>query len=143
MRGSSSGVWRAFAEAGGRIKGMSYESSESSFAEHIEGLFDKEAIYFVGFSSHVSLIAKRLLEAGYPGLRIANNPIATPWVRGAETADGIYTTIPIVYNPSYLFAQEFRRRYEMTFPEEFNHYAPTGYDMLKLIKKLEQCILTN
>lgn len=127
---------REFARAGKHVTTAPFPLDQTDFTEQIRLVQDSEAVYFVGFPAHTILIAQQLEKSGYAGLKIAANSLAIPSVRQDSSTEGIYTIIPVVYNPGYIFAEEFRKKYEDRYGKPFSHYAPPGYDLLMILKDL-------
>jgi branched-chain amino acid transport system substrate-binding protein len=121
---------------GVRIQGVSFEVAENDFTGQVASLLANEAVCFIGFHVHLKAIAKELEEQGYAGVKIAPNAAASPVVRTIASAQGIYVIAPVVYNPDYLFARDFKRKYEQRYHKPFGHYSPCGYDLLKLLADL-------
>jgi branched-chain amino acid transport system substrate-binding protein len=127
---------KGFNGSRGGIQGIPFELETVDFGEQVDSLLDNDAIYFVGFTSHLVTIAEELQAQNYEGVKIAPNPAAIPSIRAHESLDGVYVITPIVYNPGYAFAGEFRRRYEQRYNKPLSHYAPCGYDLIMLLADL-------
>ena len=130
------------------VEGTAFANNTTDFENLVASVLDNDMIYFLGFSSHVEPIAAELVKQGYSGLKLAPNAAAVPSVRSNPAMNGVYVTIPIIYNPNYFFAHEFKRGYEDRYKKPVGHYAPPGYDLLKLLadlltdKKLERSSVT-
>jgi branched-chain amino acid transport system substrate-binding protein len=127
---------KGFAGTGGRIRKIAFELAETDYYKQVASLLDSQAVYFVGFPTHLLAIARELEKQGYTGLKIAPNGAAIPSVRTDPALEGVYVITPIVYNPNYVFAQEFRHKYEEHYHKPLSHYAPCGYDLLMLLADL-------
>jgi ABC-type branched-subunit amino acid transport system substrate-binding protein len=127
---------KEFERTGGITKAEAYDSKETDFKEHITRLKDTEAIYAVGFTSHLTNVFKQLREENFRGSILGPSTATLPVVRSISEANGVYVAAPIIYNPNFLFAQEVKKKYEDRYGKPFNHYAATGYDFMKILAGL-------
>ena len=118
------------------VEGVPFENNTADFKELVASVIDNDMVYLLGFPAHVEPIAAELVAQGYSGLKLAPNAAAVPSVRSNPSMNGVYVTIPIIYNPRYFFAQEFKREYEERFQKPLSHYAPPGYDLLGFLTDL-------
>lgn len=125
-------VKEKFERAGGTVKSEVFELREPDFKEQIAKLKDMEAIYSVGFPTHLEKVIKQLKEENFKGFILAPNPAARPTIRDIPEANGVYVAAPMVY----LFAGELKEKYEAKYGKTFNHIAAHGYDFIKLLAGL-------
>lgn len=127
---------KEFEGTGGTVISEAFESDESDYKEQIAKLKDMEAIYAVGFDSHLKNVFKQLKKENFSEFILGPATATLPSVRNIPEANGVYVAAPIIYNPNFLFAKEVKKRYEAKYNKPFNHYAANGYDFVKLLAGL-------
>lgn len=124
---------KQFADADDSFHGIEYTITTTDFREQIELLKNSEAVYAVGYASHLHNIFTQLKEADYRGIILAPSTATTPDFRDNGRSDNIYVAAPIIYKENYRFSKQIKEAYEKRYKKKFNHYAATGYEFLKLI----------
>ncbi len=127
---------KGFERTGGTVRGESFEGKDLEFSEQIAKLKDTEGIYIVVHPGHLESVFKQLKEENFKGIVVAAGNASVPSVRNLPEASGVYVAAPIIYNAKYIFAQEAREKYEAQYGKPFNHYAASGYDIIKLLAGL-------
>lgn len=125
-----------FEKTEGTIRAEAFDVKDSDHKGQIAILKDREAIYCVGYESQLKNVFKQLKKEGFKGHIVSTNAPSLPSVRGLPESSGVYVTAPAVYNPRYLFAKEFKEKYETRYNKPSNHFAACGYDFIKLIASL-------
>lgn len=95
-----------------------------------------DAVYFVGFPSHILTMREVFTQAGYDGMTLSTSTATIPSLRSGNALDGVYVAAPLMYNDSYLLARQVSERYEARYDHKLNHYAATGYDAVNIIAGL-------
>lgn len=129
-------VQREMGKIGGVASGVSFGARETDFREEIRQLKNTDGIFAVGFPTHLKTVFKQLKEEGFGGPIFSQLAAADPAFQSLPEADGLHITAPIIYNPTFLFAQEFKEKYETRFGEPFTYFAATGYDIIKMLAAL-------
>ena len=127
---------KGFKKAGGVIRGKRFQGNISNFKGIIAELNDMEAIYAVGFSTHLITIFEQLKKEGFNGPVFAPSPSTLPAITSMKEANGTYVAAPIIYNPRFILAKEAKDKYEAKYKKLFNHYSANGYDFIKLLTGL-------
>lgn len=125
-----------FEKTGGTVRSEAFDVKDSDYKTQIAMLKDREAIYCVGYESQLKNVFKQLKQEGFKGHIVSTNAPSLPSVRGLPESSGVYVTASVVYNPGYLFAKEFKDRYEARYNKPSNHFAASGYDFMKLMASL-------
>lgn len=118
------------------VKGEAFGVTTSDFKGHIARIFSSEALFLVGFPSHLEIILRQLREEGFSGLLISTNAATGPSIQKLPESEGMYVAAPLIYNQNLLSAKAVRETYEQRFHEPFSHYAAAGYDLIQLIAAL-------
>ncbi len=129
-------VRQGWARAGATIKGEAFKNKATDFKAKIGRLKHTEALYLVVDPGHYKRIFQELKKQNYKGIIVGVGNISTPRVRSLPEANGVYLVAPIIYNPNFLYAREIREKYEAVYDKQFNHYAASGYDIIKLLAGL-------
>jgi len=124
-----------FEAVGGTVRAKPFEKKQSDFKEQIAKLKAMEAIYVVGYASHLKGVLQQLRKENFRGFKLGSSGILNLAVAIPEV-DGVYLAAPIIYNPHFLFAKDAREKYEGRYKKDFNHYAANGYDLVKLMANL-------
>jgi branched-chain amino acid transport system substrate-binding protein len=130
---------RYFSNRGGVI--VLSESFEKS-GSNVDGVVTKtiganpEAVYFVGYGTPVAMIAKRLHEQGYKGIRCSFSSFFVPPVlaQAGEAAEDILFS-STGYDPSAPQTEaqrSFIQMYEETYGKKPDYYAPFSYDIASI-----------
>lgn len=118
------------------VESHSYPLDTDNFSQHIRSMRDTDAIYAVGFASHLSAIYNECEKSNYRGHRIGPSTASTPSFRALPEAQGAYIAAPIIYKEGYRLSNQIKRKYEKRYNRTFNHYAGTGYEFITLISSL-------
>jgi ABC-type branched-subunit amino acid transport system substrate-binding protein len=110
--------------------------STEDYAGLIKPVVDTDAIYIVGFASHLRGIALALREKGYEGDIIAPSTFCIPSLRKMEGSEGIYLAAPRLYLEEYGFTKELKKKFRNKYNAELSHYGASGYDFLQLAADL-------
>lgn len=102
----------------------------------LETMQDLQAIYLIGFVNQINLAIRQLRQINYPGMILTPSGGANPKNVKMPSAEGVYITAPIVYNPNYPFAKEFKEKFEKKYQKPFSHQAANGYDFIKIFAGL-------
>lgn len=125
-----------FEKAGGTLRGEIFKRKSTDFKAEINRLKHAEALYLVVNPGHYELIFQELKKQNYKGIIVGVGNVSTPRVRSLPEANGVYLVASIIYNPNFLYAREVRKKYEAVYGKQFNHYAASGYDIIKLLAGL-------
>lgn len=128
-----------FEKTGGITKAEAYNSKETEFKEPIRKLKAMEAIeavYVVGYSSHLVNALKALKRDNFGGLILSSSAACHYAVRNLPEAQGMYLSAYAIYDPNFLFARETKEKYEAKYERPFNHRAANGYDFIRLLAGL-------
>lgn len=125
-----------FEKTGGIIKAEAYISKETEFKEPIRRLKDTEAIYVVGYASHLGKAFKALKRENFGGLILASDGASHYPVRNLPEAQGSYLAAFAIYDPNFLFAREAKGKYEAKYEKPFTHRSANGYDFIRLLAGL-------
>ncbi|MCK9296837.1 MAG: ABC transporter substrate-binding protein [Desulfobulbaceae bacterium] len=127
---------QSFAAGGGSVTAVSFANDVKDLTPEIEAVRTMPAVYLVGLVGHIRLAIRQLRQAGYSGHLIAASGAANPKVTEMAEADGVYVAIPLVYNEDFLFARQFKDKYQARFGKPFSHQAANGYGCVKMIAGL-------
>lgn len=125
-----------FEKAGGAVRGEIFKRKSTDFKAKIDRLKHTEALYLVVDPGHYKRIFQEVKKQNYKGIIVGVGNISTPHVRSLPEANGVYLVAPIIYNPDFIYAREVRKKYETVYDKQFNHYAASGYDIIKLLAGL-------
>ncbi len=123
-----------FQKTGGTVKSASFERKIGSVNEQIENLEDVEAIYAVGYPSHLKKIFETLKEKKHEGVVLGSS--GTVNLMSTPAAEGVYSAAAVIYNPNNLFAKRAKEKYEGAYGKPFCHQVASGYDFVKLLTSL-------
>lgn len=127
---------REFTNVGGEVYDAPFASNTKDFTQYFEKLKTQDAIYIVGFVSHLKTIFGYLDRHPLKKPLFSNNAATIPSIRELPMADGVYVSAPLIYKTSFRLASEVKEKYESRFNKPFNHYAANGYDLIKLMAGL-------
>lgn len=127
---------KEFEIIGGKVKSESFEPNDTDFKGQIAKLKDMEAIYAIGFPSHLKNVLKQLREESFGGFVVSTNAVSGSSIRSMPESNEVYVTVPIIYNPNFLFARELKGKYETEYDKPFTHYAASSYDFIKILTGL-------
>ena len=125
-----------FQKTGGVVRSEAFEVKNPDFKGKIVKLKGMEAIYYIGYGSHLKKVFKQLKEENIKGFILSTNTPTQPLLRSMPESSGVYVAAPMVYNPDYLFAKELKEKYEARYDKPLNHYAANGYDFVKILAGL-------
>jgi len=125
-----------FEKIGGKVQSKNFGKGCSDFKEHISKLKYMEAIFTVGFASHLKNVFQQLREEDFNGLILGPATATWPPVRKMQYTNGVYVAAPMTYNQNNIFAKETKEKYEKKYNKPFNHYAANGYDFIKILAGL-------
>jgi branched-chain amino acid transport system substrate-binding protein len=131
-----SGLSREVGKIGGTVKGEPFSIRETDFKDEIATLTSYEGILGVGLPMHVKAIFKQLRDQDYKGNVFSTLAAADVSFHSLPEADGVYITAPIIYNPTFIFAQGLKEKYEARFGKPFSYFAAAGYDLIKMLAAL-------
>ncbi|MFY9457441.1 MAG: ABC transporter substrate-binding protein [Candidatus Spechtbacterales bacterium] len=135
-RSISSGLAREVGKIGGTVRGEPFSIRETDFKDEIAELSSYEGILGVGFPQHVKAIFKQLRDEDYKGNVFSTIAAADVSFHTLPEANGVYITAPIIYNPTFLFAQGLKEKYEARFDKPLTYFAANGYDLIKMLAAL-------
>ena len=116
------------------VEGREYQGEGSRrTAELLSG---HDAVYMVGFASHIVDMRAALAETGFDGAILSTSTATIPSLRRERDLDGLFVAAPLMYNDSFVFAREVSNRYRERYDLELSHYAATGYDIVKIVAGL-------
>jgi branched-chain amino acid transport system substrate-binding protein len=121
---------------GGIATGMVFETGQTDFDDAVTQLKELEAIYIVGFQSHLKNIVVQLRKAEFPGMIMTSNVIDPGFVKSHPELNGVYCAAPVIYNPSFVFARQVADTFQKHYGKPFNHFSANGYDTVKLLAGL-------
>jgi len=128
----------AFKESGGEVNVVSFPLPETDFQEEIARLKNTDGIFMAGFPHHVALILQELKSSGYEGPSFGMLASADPGLQSLPAAEGAYIIAPIIYNPTFRFTEDLKKKYEKRFEKSFNYFVATGYDLMQMMASLLQ-----
>lgn len=131
-----SGLVKEVGKTGGTVNGEPFSIRETDFTDEIAELTNYEGILGVGLPMHVKAIFKQLRDNDYKGNIFSTLAAADVSFHALPEANGVYITAPIIYNPTFLFAQGLKEKYEARFEKPFSYFAVTGYDLIKMLAAL-------
>jgi len=131
-----SNIKESFELGGGSVEGTYFPVTEANFYDDVQRFLKKDAIFAVGFESHLAVILKEIRDAGFKKPVLSVNALCSPTIRKLPQLDGVYMPAPLIYNRRYLYAHEAADNYGNRFGKPFNHYAAAGYDLLTIISNL-------
>ena len=129
-------IKKNFEATGGTVKSESFERKEVDCKKQITRLKDMDAIYSIGYASHLKNAFKKLREENFQGFILGAHGASGPIVTSMPEANGAYIAAPIIYNPGYLFAKELKEKYKTRYNRPLTQYAANGYDFMKLMAGL-------
>ena len=121
---------------GVKVIKSAFNKGVKDLAPQLEPMQGLKGIYIIGFVKQVALAIRQLRQINYPGIILTSTGGANPKITGMTLAEGVYIPAPIVYNPNYLFAKEFREKFEAKYQKPFSHQAANGYDFVKIFAGL-------
>ena len=124
-----------FERVGGTVSSEAFGTNEFDFREQIATLKDMEAIYAVGYVSHLKEVYRQLKENDFEGPILGPSGVLN-LVGKATEINGIYVAAPIIYDPNFVFATDVKEKFETRYGKTFTHQAATGYDFVKLLASL-------
>jgi branched-chain amino acid transport system substrate-binding protein len=124
---------QTFQKTGGSVKSQVFPPAETDFKKYISALKDSQAIYVVGFGTHMQKIFKQLREEDFKGAVLASQTATWPPVREMPEAEGIYVASPLIFSPDFIFASELKQKYEARYNRTLTKYAANGYDFIKFL----------
>ena len=127
---------KKFERNGGTVRSEAFNPEKFDYKKQITDLKDMEAIYAVGFESHLKNVFMQLREVNFRGFIIGASGAASSEVTSMPEADGVYVAAPIVYNPNFLFARELKEKYEAKYNKPFTQFAANGYDFIRILAGL-------
>jgi branched-chain amino acid transport system substrate-binding protein len=129
-------IKKGFEKTGGIVRNETFNLNSSDFKAQIVKLKDTEAIYSVGYPSHLKNVFKQLKEANYQGFILGETTATNYIVRSIPEANGVYVSTPIIYNPNFLFAKKISQEYNAIYNNPFSYEAAIGYDFIKIFAGL-------
>jgi len=129
-------IKKEFEKTGGVVRNEIFNVNSSDFKTQIAKLKDTEAIYSVGYSSHLKNVLKQLKEYNYQGFKLGGTTANSHVVRNISEANGVYISTPIIYNPNFLFAKKISEEYNNRYNNPFSYEAAIGYDFIKIFAGL-------
>lgn len=129
---------KEFEKIGRKVQSENFGKGCYDFKENISKLKDTEAIFTVGFASHLKNVFRQLREEDFNGYILGPSSATWPPIRSMTEANGVYVSAPIIYNQNNIFAKEAKEKYEKKYNKTFNHYAANGYDIIKILAGLLQ-----
>jgi branched-chain amino acid transport system substrate-binding protein len=121
---------------GVKVIKSSFQKDVKGLTPQIEAMQGMQAIYIIGFTKHIAIAIRQLRQINYLGIILAASGGANPKITGMPLAEGVYIEAPIVYNPNYPFAKEFKKKFEAKYQKPFSHQAANGYDFVKIFAGL-------
>jgi branched-chain amino acid transport system substrate-binding protein len=125
-----------FSDKGGIVKGAAFQFFDNDITHLLKGFQGVDAIYSVGFPFQLSFILEQINESGFSGHIISTDALALPNLRSNKKIDNTYFICPLVYNKKFIYAKDVKEKYEKKYNKQFNHYAASGYDVVKIIAGL-------
>jgi branched-chain amino acid transport system substrate-binding protein len=127
----------AFLAAGGRARSVMVELTDTDFRSKIDSLRDNDAIFVAATGKVVFGILKQVWEAKYGGKILSISSAAgQPALLRQPEMEGIYVSVPMIYNANYLYAKEATAKFEARFHKPFDQYGACSYDFLILLAGL-------
>ncbi len=124
------------ANKGVKVIKSAFNRDVKNLIPQLEAMQGLQAIYIIGMTKHIGLAIRQLRQINYAGIILAPSGGANPKITGMPLAEGVYIEAPIVYNPNYSFAKEFKEKFEKKYQKPFSHQAANGYDFVKIFAGL-------
>jgi len=118
------------------VDALPHDGDAASLAGEAERLVDNDAVYLVGYPKHIVGMKNVLDAAEYSGLVFSTSTVTLPSLRTEHDLDGVFAAAPLIYNDTFIFAREVSSGYEDRFDRSFNHYAATGYAIIRIVAGL-------
>lgn len=118
------------------VSSRAYSGNETDLPELVAAAEGSDAVYLVGFATHIVAMHRELSSRGYNGMILSTSTVTVPALREEHDLDGIYAAAPLLYNDDFVFARDVAARYRSSYEREFSHYAATGYDIIKILAGL-------
>jgi ABC-type branched-subunit amino acid transport system substrate-binding protein len=118
------------------IDSAAYASDTEQLTSALESFEQHDAVYLVGFPSQLATMQEALGRHGYDGTILGTSTMTLPSLRREHDLSGTVAAAPLLYNDVFVFAQEASERYHARYDESLNHYAATGYDIIKIVAGL-------
>ena len=115
------------------IDSVPYSRNADELAAAVRTLAGHDALYLVGFSSQLLAMHAELSAQAYEGMVLGTSTITLPSLRQENDLSGVFAAAPLLYNDAFVFAQKVSDRYEERYEQPLNHYAATGYDIIKIV----------
>ena len=113
-----------------------YTGQQEELDEATGAYTEYDAVYLVGFASHILRMHAAFAASPYEGLIMSTSTATIPSLRRENDLSGVYVAAPLLYNTSFVLAREVADRYEEAYDRELSHYAATGYDIVKIVTGL-------
>jgi len=121
---------------GVKVIKSAFNKDVKDLTPQLEAMQDLQCIYIIGFTKQIAIAINQLRQINYPGIILTPSGGANPKITKMPLAEGVYIAAPIVYNPNYPFAKEFRKKFEAKYQKPFSHQAANGYDFVKIFAGL-------
>ncbi len=123
-----------FEKLSGLTKTETFQVSDSDFKTQILKLQNMDALYIVGFDSHLKIIIQQLRTLGYKGYILAPSTASLPTVRTTAGANKIYVAAPTIYQNGDVLSTRFKIAYQEKYKLQPTHYAANGYDLILFLE---------
>ena len=120
----------------GKIPAIENFTNETvDFRILLKSMMNLQAIYVVGFTSHLKIIIPQLKELKYKGNIYCCSGFSSIF-KNIKDTDNIFFTAPIIYKKQYSYSQKLNENYQKKYGLPITHQAAIAYDLIKLIKGL-------
>ncbi len=123
-------VKKQFNTEDGSLHGIEYGMSTTDFHEQIELLKNTEALYAVGFASHLHNIFTQLKEEDYRGVILGPSTATIPDFLTNSSSDNIYVAAPIIYKENYRFSKRIKEATKNGTRKNSTTTRPQGTSLL-------------
>ena len=113
-----------------------YTGERSELNEAAQSFMNHDAVCFVGFAAQILTMREVFAQAGYDGMILSTSTATIPSLRSGNALDGVYVSAPLMYNDSFVLARQVSERYTERYDQKLDHYAATGYDIVKILAGL-------
>jgi branched-chain amino acid transport system substrate-binding protein len=121
---------------GGGVTSEPFKSGDTDFKSQVKKLQHLQAVFIVGYTSHLINIVRELRKENYNGHIITSNGASTSDIRRLADFNGVYLAAPLIYNPDFLLARKLKEEYEKRYGKPFSHFAANCYDCIILVANL-------
>jgi ABC-type branched-subunit amino acid transport system substrate-binding protein len=125
-----------FQKSGGVVKREAFDPDRMDLSEQIARLLDSEAILILAHTSQIPLVLEQIRKKSFNGVVVSNNSVADPAVIALPQTQGVFSALPIIFNPNFIAARELKQKFQEKYGKQTSHSVAAGYDLIKLISEL-------